>query len=331
MRTIALEQPLADLQEKIHSLQVELLRLHDAGTTGADVAADQARVEGDLARFKAEHEQLRGDIFASLTPFDRVQLARHPDRPYTLDYVSLLLTDWTELHGDRCFADDKAIVAGFGLLGGARPVAAVGHQKGRNVAERKARGFGQAGPPGYRKGVRVMELAARFGHAVLTFIDTPGAACSPEAEELGISEALAVSQMAMSRLGVPTICTVLGEGGSGGAIALGVADYIIMLEHAYYSVIAPEACASIIWRDASRPAEAAEALRLSAHDALEFGFCDEVLPEPLGGAHQDPAATAQALGQAVGRALERLDALSPEERLEARWAKFRAMGRYAEV
>lgn len=326
MRTITLEQPLADLEARIAAAQTSLLHLHDESAGGTDTTAARREVEADLARLRAEHAQLKADIFASLTPFDRVQLARHPDRPYTLDYLSQLLTDWTELHGDRRFADDKAIVAGLGLLGGTRPVAAAGHQKGRNVAERKARGFGQAGPPGYRKATRVMQLAARFGHPVLTFIDTPGAACAPEAEELGISEALASAQLEMSRLPVPSVCTVLGEGGSGGAIALGVADHIIMLEHSYYSVIAPEACASIIWRDASRPAEAAEALRLSAQDALEFGFCDEVLPEPLGGAHQDPTTTAQMLGQAIERALTRLEAMSVAERLEARWQKFAKMG-----
>jgi acetyl-CoA carboxylase carboxyl transferase subunit alpha len=329
MRTIPLEQPLADLGAQIDQVEAELLRLHDAVANGETVTAERERAEAHLTRLHTEQQQLRADIFASLTPFDRVQLARHPERPYTLDYLSLLITDWMELHGDRRFADDKAIVAGLGLLGGERPVGVAGHQKGRNVAERKARGFGQAGPPGYRKAVRVMQLAARFGHAVLTFIDTPGAACAPEAEELGISEALASSQMEMARLPVPVIATVLGEGGSGGAIALGVADHIIMLEHSYYSVIAPEACASIIWRDASRPAEAADALRLSAADALEFGFCDEVLPEPLGGAHVDPTTMAHTLQEAIGRALATLDALTPEERLERRWHKFEAMGRVA--
>ena len=329
MRNIPLEQPLADLDSQIAAVDAELLALSDAAAGGEDTEAARQRAEALRAQLCGEQEQLRADIFASLTPFDRVQLARHPERPYTLDYVSMMLTDFNELHGDRRYAEDRAIVAGLGLLGGTRPVGVAGHQKGRNVAERKARGFGQAGPPGYRKAVRVMQLAARFGHAVLTFIDTPGAACAPEAEELGISEALAVSQLEMARLSVPVIATVLGEGGSGGAIALGVADHIIMLEHAYYSVIAPEACASIIWRDASRPAEAADALRLSAADALEFGFCDEVLPEPLGGTHRDPAATAAALQASIERALARLDQMSSAERLEARWHKFEAMGQVA--
>ncbi|HAZ64821.1 MAG TPA: acetyl-CoA carboxylase carboxyl transferase subunit alpha [Armatimonadetes bacterium] len=326
MRIIPLEQPLADLLAQIDDLQAEQLRLYDAGANGQDVAAGQKAVEKHMKELQVEHDQLQADIFASLTPFDRVQLARHPERPYTLDYLSVLLTDWTELHGDRRFADDQAIVAGLGLLGGEQPVAAMGHQKGRNVAERKARGFGQAGPAGYRKAMRIMELGARFGHPILTFIDTPGAACSPEAEELGISEALAASQLEMARLPVPTVCTVLGEGGSGGAIALGVADHIIMLEHSYYSVIAPEACASIIWRDASRPAEAAEALRLGAADALEFGFCDEVLPEPLGGAHKDPSGTATALLASIQAALTRLSKLSPAELIEQRWQRFERMG-----
>lgn len=331
MRHIPLEQPLIDLLEAKAALETELLRLEDAEGNGEDVGERRQDIAGRIAGLDGEWARLRDDIFASLTPLDKVQLARHPERPYTLDYISYLVSDWCELHGDRRHSDDGAIVAGLGLFAGQRPVGVAGHQKGRDVSERKARNMGMPGPPGYRKAVRVMQLAARFGHPVLTFIDTAGAACSPEAEELGISEALASSQLEMSRLPVPIVATVIGEGGSGGAIALGVADHIIMLEYSYYSVISPEGCASIIWRDATRFGEAAEALRLSAADALEFGFCDEVLAEPPGGAHQDPADISRRLEAAIAAALEQLAPLSADELIDRRFEKFAAMGRYAEA
>lgn len=327
MRTISLEQPLGDLEERRAAIAQRLRDLEDS--PAAEAAPEKARLEAELKALQAEFEQLRTDIFASLTPFDRVQLARHPERPYTLDYVSHLVRDFVELHGDRRYGDDGAIVAGLGLFGGELPVCVVGHQKGRSVAERKHRNFGLASPSGYRKAVRVMHLAGRFGHPVLSFIDTAGAACTPEAEETGISEALATSQLEMSRLPVPIVATVIGEGGSGGAIALGVADHLIMFEHSYYAVLTPEGCASIIWRDAGRNAEAAEALRLSASDALEFGFCDEVLEEPPGGAHRDAGLMAERLEAAVAAAYERLGKLSPEELLEQRYQKYRKMGRLA--
>lgn len=319
MRTIPLEQPLADLLAERDAID---LQLRDAEP------AQRERLEQELQRIVDEYESLRRDIFASLTPMDQVALARHPDRPYTLDYLSFLMGEFIELHGDRRYGDDGAIVAGLGLLG-ERAVAVVGCQKGRNVAERKARRFGQPTAFGYRKGMRVMDLAARQGSPVLTFIDTPGAACDPEAEELGISEAIASSQLHLAGLPVPTVACVIGEGGSGGAIALGLADWVIMLEHSYYSVIAPESCASIIWRDASRHAEAAEALRLCAADALEFGFCDEVIDEPVGGAHAAPGEMAERLEAALLAALARLDGIPPDELREQRYAKFRAMGRFA--
>ncbi|MCC7494531.1 MAG: acetyl-CoA carboxylase carboxyltransferase subunit alpha [Fimbriimonadaceae bacterium] len=331
MRHIPLEQPLIDLLDTRATLEEELLALQDAAATGEDVLARRQDVEARLGALGDEYTRLRDDLFSSLTPLDKVQLARHPDRPYALDYVSYLVSDWCELHGDRRFADDGAIIAGFGVFGGQQPIAVAGHQKGRNVAERKARNMGMPGPSGYRKAVRVMQLAGRLGHPVLTFIDTAGAACTPEAEELGISEALATSQLEMARLPVPVIATVIGEGGSGGAIALGVADHIIMLDYSYYSVISPEGCASIIWRDATRFGEAAEALRLSASDALSFGFCDEVLSEPPGGAHHDPAAMALRLEEAIGAALQRLQALTPAQLVEQRYEKFARMGRFLET
>ena len=330
MRHIPLEQPLVDLLERKATLEEDLLRLQDAAAGGEDTARRVQQVRQSLEALDADYDRLRDDIFVTLTPLDKVSLARHPERPYTLDYLSYLLSDWCELHGDRRYTDDGAIVAGLGLFQGVRPVGVAGHQKGRNVAERKARNLGMPGPSGYRKAVRVMQLAARFGHPVLTFIDTAGAACSPEAEELGISEALASAQLEMARLPAPIIATVIGEGGSGGAIALGVADYILMLEFSYYSVISPEGCASIIWRDATRFGEAAEALKLSAQDALEFGFCDEIVPEPPGGAHHDPAATALRLEQAIAGALDKLAGLSPAELIERRYEKFKRMGRFAE-
>ncbi|MBI2302583.1 MAG: acetyl-CoA carboxylase carboxyltransferase subunit alpha [Armatimonadetes bacterium] len=331
MRFIPLEQPLADLRERQAALEEELRQSEDASANGEDTAARRAEIAAGIEQVRADYAQLQEDIFASLTPLDRVQLARHPDRPYTLDYVAMMCRDFCEMHGDRRNGDDGAVVAGMGMFRGDTPVGVVGHQKGRSVAERKLRNFGLSGPGGYRKGVRIMQLAARFGRPVLAFVDTAGAACTPEAEETGISEALASSQLEMARLPVPIVATVIGEGGSGGAIAFGVADHLIMLEYSYYAVLTPEGCASIIWRDASLNAEAADALRLSAADAFEFGFCDEVIEEPRGGAHRDPTEVAQRLETAVAAALARLSQLATADLLERRYQKFRAMGRYATV
>lgn len=269
--------------------------------------------------------KLSGEIYANLTPWQKTLVARHPARPFTLDYVRVLLRDFVELRGDRAFADDPAIVAGFGVLGG-RTVAVVGHQKGRDTKEKVRRNFGMPRPEGYRKALRVMKLAEKFHRPVLTFIDTPGAYPGVESEERGVSEAIAVNLLEMARLKVPLVATVTGEGGSGGALGIGVTDTILMLEHSVYSVISPEGCAAILWKDQAKAREAAEAMRMTAADCKALGIADEVIPEPPGGAHSDPVATIDAVGQALVRHLDRLAAIPVDALLEARYAKFRRMG-----
>lgn len=269
--------------------------------------------------------KLSGEVYANLTPWQKTLVARHPARPFTLDYVRVLLRDFVELRGDRAFADDPAIVAGFGTLGG-RTVAVVGHQKGRDTKEKVRRNFGMPRPEGYRKALRVMKLAEKFHRPVLTFIDTPGAYPGVESEERGVSEAIAVNLLEMARLKVPLVATVTGEGGSGGALGIGVTDAILMLEHSVYSVISPEGCAAILWKDQAKAREAAEAMRMTAADCKALGIADEVIPEPPGGAHSDPVATIDAVGQALVRHLDRLAAIPVDSLLEARYAKFRRMG-----
>jgi acetyl-CoA carboxylase carboxyl transferase subunit alpha len=271
---------------------------------------------------------LRREFFTHIGAWQRTQLARHPQRPYTLDFIRLLCTDFSELHGDRAFGDDPAIVGGFARFHG-RPVLVVGHQKGRDTKQRVARNFGQAKPEGYRKALRLMKLAAKFGRPILTFVDTPGAYPGLDAEERGQAEAIAVNLRAMSRLPVPIIVTITGEGGSGGALAIAVGDQINMLENSIYSVISPEGCASILWRDASKAELAAEALRITAKDLIEFGIVDEIVPEPEGGAHSDHEAAAQLLEPVLVRALDELTVKSVPELLERRYAKFRRMGQLA--
>jgi acetyl-CoA carboxylase carboxyl transferase subunit alpha len=271
---------------------------------------------------------LRREFFTHISAWQRTQLARHPQRPYTLDFIRLLCTDFSELHGDRAFGDDPAIVGGFARFHG-RPVLVVGHQKGRDTKQRVARNFGQAKPEGYRKALRLMKLAAKFGRPILTFVDTPGAYPGLDAEERGQAEAIAVNLRAMSRLPVPIIVTITGEGGSGGALAIAVGDQVNMLENSIYSVISPEGCASILWRDASKAELAAEALRITAKDLTEFGIVDEIVPEPEGGAHSDHEAAAQLLEPVLVRALDELTSKSVPELLERRYAKFRRMGQLA--
>jgi len=265
------------------------------------------------------------EIYSSLTPWQKTLVARHPQRPYLLDYVAMIMTDFVELHGDRRFGDDEAIVAGFARFGG-RPVAVIGHQKGRDTREKIRRNFGMPRPEGYRKALRVMELAERFGRPVLTFIDTSGAYPGIDAEERGQAEAIATNIARMSRLRTPVLVTVTGEGGSGGALAIGVGDRILMLEYAVYSVISPEGCAAILWKDSGRKREAAEALRMTASDLRSLGVIDEIVPEPAGGAHSDPSASAQALAEALSRGLDLIGEVPADEILERRYAKFRAMG-----
>jgi acetyl-CoA carboxylase carboxyl transferase subunit alpha len=259
--------------------------------------------------------------------WQRVQLARHPKRPHTLDYIERLFTDFQEIHGDRLYGDDPAIVCGAAFFEG-RPIMIVGEQKGRDTKQKLHRNFGMPKPEGYRKAIRVMQLAAKFSRPVITFLDTPGAYPGIDAEERGQAEAIARNLREMSRLATPVICVCIGEGGSGGALALGVGNHVYLLENAVYSVISPESCAAIIYRDAARAEEAAAALKLTAPDLLQLGLIDGIIPEPAEGAHTDPDGAAAALRETLRAALAQLDALSPEELVEQRYAKFRAMGNF---
>jgi len=261
----------------------------------------------------------------SASAWEQVALARHEKRPYTLDYVERMVDDFVELRGDRRYGDDEAIVTGLGFTDG-RPVAIIGHQKGRTPAERRERNFAMAQPEGYRKAMRVMRLAAKMGHPIVTLIDTPGAACLEEAESRGISEAIATNQRDMFGLPVPIVSIVIGEGGSGGAIGIGVGDRVMMMEHTYYSVIAPESCAAILWRDRKLQEDAAEALKLTPQDALRLGVIDRIIAEPPGGAHNDPDAAAALLKQAITEALDDLATIPSDDLLERRYEKFRRMG-----
>ncbi|MGE5276983.1 MAG: acetyl-CoA carboxylase carboxyltransferase subunit alpha [Acidobacteriota bacterium] len=291
---------------------------------------DDASHRREIEKLREKLERVSREIYANLTPWQKTLVARHPARPYTLDYIQALTEDFTELHGDRKFADDPAIVAGFATFRG-RPVAVVGHQKGRDTKEKVRRNFGMPRPEGFRKALRVMQLAEKFRRPILTFIDTAGAYPGIDAEERGQAEAIATNLREMAGFRVPIIVTVTGEGGSGGALALGIGDRILMLEHAIYSVISPEGCAAILWKDASRKKEAAEALRLTAADLVEFGVLDEVVPEPPGGAHADAPGAAAAVGEAVERHLKEVSELTPEERRQRRYRKFRALGRFETV
>jgi acetyl-CoA carboxylase carboxyl transferase subunit alpha len=310
------EKPIVELEDRIRELRLYGLR--------------EQGFEEELKRLEARSIELSREIYADLTVWQKVQLSRHPDRPYMLDYVERLFDDVLELHGDRAYADDAAIVAGFARLDG-RTVAVIGHQKGRTTKEKLRRNFGMAHPEGYRKAMRIMELADRFKRPVLTFIDTPGAYPGIGAEERGQSEAIGQSLLVMSRLGVPVVATVIGEGGSGGALGLGVANRVLMLEFATYSVITPEGCASILWRDGTRAPDAAQQLKLLAADALRLGIVDAIVPEPVGGAHRDPDEAARRLGEVLRKQVFELDQLASTGRgaqslIDQRYAKFRAMG-----
>ncbi len=314
--------PTLPFLEPIERLRERVLEL-EANTTASD------EVNASLSAARRELKATIHRVFSSLTPWQRCQLARHPDRPYTMTYLSTVFTDFTELHGDRRFSDDPAVVAGFALFDG-EPVAVAGHQKGRDTTEKLRRNFGMPRPEGYRKALRVMQLAAQFGRPVITFIDTPGAYPGVDAEERGQAEAIANNLLEMARLPVPIIVVVTGEGGSGGALALGVGDRILMLEHAVYSVISPEGCAAILWKDQARAEDAARALRLTAQDLRNFGIVDEVLPEPAGGAHMDPGATAETVKTAIRRHLKQIRRTKPDALLSRRHKKYRAMGVFSD-
>jgi acetyl-CoA carboxylase carboxyl transferase subunit alpha len=307
------EKPLMELEEKIERIK--------------GLSKEQPKAQDEIQKLQKRAHQLQREIYTHLTPIQTLQIARHPNRPSTLDYLGYLVPDFLELHGDRAFADDAAIVGGIGRLDGA-PVVVIGHQKGRNVKERVKRNFGMPHPEGYRKAQRLMLLAERFGRPVITFIDTPGAYPGLGAEERGQSEAIAASLRLMARLAVPIVAVVIGEGGSGGALALGVADRILMLEHSVYSVISPEGCAAILWKSADKADDAANALKMTAKDLLALGVIDEIVSEPLGCAHRNHAAMAAALKKSIGQHLAQLSELPSEDLLAARYEKFRKMGVY---
>jgi acetyl-CoA carboxylase carboxyl transferase subunit alpha len=282
---------------------------------------------GQLAALQAELTKLSDDIYANLTPWQKTLVARHPLRPYTLDFIGYLFEEWSEIHGDRKFSDDPAIVAGFARFRGI-PCAVIGHQKGRNTKEKIVRNFGQPRPEGFRKALRVMKLAEKFNLPIFTFIDTQGAYPGLGAEERGQAEAIAVNLREMAMLSVPVIVIVIGEGGSGGALALGVGDRVFMLEHAVYSVISPEGCAAILWKNPSAAAEAAAAMRITASDLKRLAIIDEIVPEPNGGAHSDPAKAAELLAPYLEKALKELMKLKPAALPEERYKKFRKMGMF---
>jgi acetyl-CoA carboxylase carboxyl transferase subunit alpha len=291
---------------------------------------ETAAAEGDpsqLAALEAELTKLADEIYANLTPWQKTLVARHPQRPYTLDFISYLFDEWTEVHGDRKFSDDPAIVAGFARFRGTA-CAIIGHQKGRNTKEKIYRNFGQPRPEGFRKALRAMKLAEKFNLPIFTFIDTQGAYPGLGAEERGQAEAIAVNLREMAMLSVPVIVIVIGEGGSGGALALGVGDRVFMLEHAVYSVISPEGCAAILWKNPSAAAEAAAAMRITASDLKRLAVIDEIVPEPNGGAHADPAKAAELLAPYLEKALKELMKLKPSALPEERYKKFRKMGMF---
>ncbi|HXJ47409.1 MAG TPA: acetyl-CoA carboxylase carboxyltransferase subunit alpha [Candidatus Dormibacteraeota bacterium] len=292
--------------------------------------AGTAEADAELERVRREVAELRREFYAHLGPWQRAQIARHQQRPYLLDFVQYLFTDFMELHGDRAFGDDKAIISGLAKFHG-RPVAVIGHQKGRDTKQRVIRNFGQPKPEGYRKALRVMQLAAKYHRPVLTFIDTPGAYPGIDAEERGQGEAIARNLREMSRLPVPVIVTVTGEGGSGGALAVAVGDRVNILENSFYSVISPEGCAAIMWRDASKAETAAEAMKITAKDLKDFGIVDEIVREPEGGAHTDHEAAARLLGDVLDRQLAELTLTRPETLIEGRYEKFRKMGQFFDI
>jgi acetyl-CoA carboxylase carboxyl transferase subunit alpha len=284
----------------------------------------------ELDRLRNEVAQLRRDFYENMSAWQRTLLARHPQRPYMMDYVRILFEDFHELHGDRAFGDDAAMVTGFAKYRG-RPVMLVGQQKGRDTKQRVAQNFGQAKPEGYRKALRVMQVAAKFGRPIFTFIDTPGAYPGIDAEERGQAEAIARNLREMARLPVPIVVTITGEGGSGGALAIAVGDQVNMLENSVYSVISPEGCASILWRDAAKAETAAEALKITARDLKGFGLIDKIVSEPEGGAHTDHEASAALLGRVLDSALTDLSKLTISDLLERRYEKFRRMGQFFET
>jgi len=311
------EKPLRELEKQLESLHQQSLE------NNIDMSAELATIEAKI-------DTTKRDIYLNLTPWQRVQVARHPKRPYALDYITALCEDFQELHGDRQFNDDRALIGGTAFFEG-RSVMIIAQQKGRDTKENIIRNFGMPQPEGYRKALRLMKLAEKFGLPVITFIDTPGAYPGVESEARHVSEAIAVNLREMAMLRVPSIAIIVGEGGSGGALGIGVTDRVLIFENAYYSVISPEGCAAILWKDRANAPKAAEALKLNAANLKDFEVVDEVIPEPLGGAHNDPAAAANALKSALIRQLAELTHKSTEKLLDDRYDRYRELGRYREV
>ena len=317
MKFLDFEQPIAELEAKIEELRY----------VGDD---SEININEEVARLKSKSESLTKSIFAKLSPWQIARVARHESRPYTLDYLGIIAPDFQELHGDRMYADDPAIVGGIGRLNG-RACMFIGHQKGRDTKERVRRNYGMPKPEGYRKAQRLMRMAEKFDLPVITLIDTPGAYPGVGAEERGQSEAIAYSLYLMAGLKTPIISVVIGEGGSGGALAIGVADRLLMLQYAVYSVISPEGCASILWKSAEKAEDAAEAMRITASSLNEFGLVDEVLQEPLGGAHRNPAEAAEVIRNALLKYVDELDSLSTEQLLEERRRRLASFGQFKEA
>ncbi|MGC1265760.1 MAG: acetyl-CoA carboxylase carboxyltransferase subunit alpha, partial [Candidatus Acidiferrum sp.] len=309
----------ADRQSEIERLEKDVEELRQ-------LAGDE-EADAELERLREQVAELRKEFYSHLGPWQRAQIARHQQRPYALDYIGSLFTDFIELHGDRNYGDDRALITGLAKFQG-RPIAVIGHQKGRDTKQRLVRNFGQPKPEGYRKALRIMLLAAKFGRPVITFIDTPGAYPGIGAEERGQAEAIARNLREMSRLPVPILVTVTGEGGSGGALAIAVGDRVNILENSFYSVISPEGCAAIMWRDATKAETAAAALKITSKDLKEFGIVDEIVAEPEGGAHVAPEGAAQLLGEVLERQLVALTQQSTKDLLDARYEKFRKMGQF---
>lgn len=317
MNVLDFEKPIVELEFKIEELK----------NFGMD---KNITLDPEIRKLEEKLEKMKADIYSRLSVWQRVQIARHPDRPYTLDYIRMITTDFIELHGDRQFADDLALIAGFAHLNGTK-VLVMGHQKGRDTKENVMRNFGCAHPEGYRKAIRLMQLAEKFHLPIVIFIDTPGAYPGVGAEERGQAQAIASNLRDMACLTTPIVVTIIGEGGSGGALGVGVADRVCIFEHAYYSVISPEGCASILWRNSVKAPDAAEALKITGEHLIKFGIVDEIIPEPLGGAHKDPEKAAVSLKETVLKHIKALSSQSKEELISNRYNKFRNIGEYLET
>lgn len=314
------EKPIAEIEKQLQDIKAA------AQDKSKKVSAQMQQLEDKHLKVLEEKlEALRKNIYGNLTPWQRVQIARHPQRPYTLDYIDILVADFIEMHGDRLFAEDRALIGGVGSLDG-RPVMFIGHQKGHDLKENLKRNFGCAHPEGYRKALRLMQMAEKFSLPVVVFIDTPGAYPGIGAEERGQAEAIAVNLREMVSIATPIIAIVIGEGGSGGALGVGVADRVLVLENAYYSVISPEGCAAILWKNSAKASEAADVLKLTGKDLLKLGLIDGIVPEPQGGAHRDPQTAAATIRGVIAKYLKELSGLETKELLKQRYKKFRSMG-----